>query len=88
MMSALPPKADMGSAPAHVCFVPIADMRELICTTERPPRNLISYFYQAAGAAAAFFRFLRQPSRPNAPRPVAKSGSAAGSGVASGLPTL
>ena len=31
---------------------------------------------------AACFRFLRQPSRPNAPRPVAKSGSVAGSGVA------
>ena len=30
---------------------------------------------------AACFRFLRQPSRPNAPKPVAKSGSAAGSGV-------
>ena len=26
-MSALPPKADMCSAPAHVRFVPIADMR-------------------------------------------------------------
>ena len=34
--------------------------------------------------AAAFFRFLRQPSRPNAPRPEAKSGRAAGSGVAPG----
>ena len=31
---------------------------------------------------AACLRFLRQPSRPNAPRPVANSGSAAGSGVA------
>jgi hypothetical protein len=27
-------------------------------------------------------RFLRQPSRPSAPRPVANSGRAAGSGVA------
>ena len=33
-----------------------------------------------AAIAAVFFRFLRQPSRPNAPRPVAKSGRAAGSG--------
>ena len=32
-------------------------------------------------AIAAPFRFLRQPSRPNAPRPVAKRGRAAGSGV-------
>ena len=29
-MSALPPKADMCGALAHVCFVPIADMREMI----------------------------------------------------------
>ena len=29
-----------------------------------------------------FFRFLRQPNSPIAPRPVAKSGRAAGSGVA------
>jgi hypothetical protein len=40
---------------------------------ERPPRGgpseIQSGFYQAALA----FRFLRQPSRPNAPRPVAKS---------------
>ena len=33
-------------------------------------------------AASAAFRFLRQPNRPNAPRPEAKSGSAAGTGVA------
>ena len=45
----------------------------------RSLRNSIRCLDQAAGAAA--FRFLRQPSRPNAPRPVAKSGRAAGSGV-------
>jgi hypothetical protein len=28
-MSALPPKADMCGALAHVCFVPIADIEEL-----------------------------------------------------------
>jgi hypothetical protein len=28
-MSALPPKADMCGALAHVCFVPIADIREM-----------------------------------------------------------
>jgi hypothetical protein len=39
-------------------------------------------FDQAAASAEAFFRFLRQPNRPNAPRPLAKSGRAAGSGVA------
>ena len=37
------------------------------------------YFDQAAIACAFFF--LRQPSRPNAPRPVVNSGKAAGSGV-------
>jgi len=31
-------------------------------------------FDQAAATAAEFVRFLRQPSRPNAPKPVAKSG--------------
>ena len=34
-MSALPPKADMCSAPAHVRFVPIADIRELICANRK-----------------------------------------------------
>ena len=34
-----------------------------------------------ASAITAFFRFLRQPSRPNAPRPLANSGSAVGRGV-------
>jgi hypothetical protein len=38
-------------------------------------------FNQAAASAAAFFRFLRQLNRPIAPRPEAKSGSAAGNGV-------
>src|ERR1035437_1129288 len=39
----------------------------------------MSGFDQAATAVA--FRILRQPSRPSAPRPVAKSGSVAGKGV-------
>jgi hypothetical protein len=43
-------------------------------------RNLIRFFNQAA-IAAAFFRFLRQPSAANAPSPPANSGNAAGSGV-------
>jgi len=50
--------------------------------SRRPLRNPIRCFDQAAARAAEFFRFLRQPSRPNAPRPVAKRGRAAGSGVA------
>jgi hypothetical protein len=48
--------------------------------SRRSLRNPIRCFDQAASAAA--FRFLRQPSRLNAPRPVAKSGRAAGRGVA------
>jgi hypothetical protein len=35
----------------------------------------------AQAAMPPAFRFLRQPSRPSAPRPVAKSGRAAGNGV-------
>src|SRR5689334_3979599 len=34
---------------------------------------------------AVLFRFLRQPSKPTAPRPVAKSGREAGSGVGTRL---
>src|ERR1700733_15923745 len=47
--------------------------------SRRSLRNPIRCFDQA-GSAAAFF-FLRQPSRPNAPRPLAKRGKAAGKGV-------
>jgi hypothetical protein len=55
---------------------------DLRAQKERPPRaavslrNPISLFCQADA-----FRFLRQPNKPNAPRPLAKSGRAAGSGV-------
>ena len=38
----------------------------------------------AQAAIAAEFRFLRRASRPNTPRPPAKSGNAAGKGVATG----
>ena len=47
-----------------------------------PPDVRVSARRYAATCAAAF-RFLRQPSRPNAPRPVAKRGRAAGMGVTS-----
>jgi len=39
-MSALPPKADIGTQSRHVRFVPIADIREIA-----------RYFDQAAGEA-------------------------------------
>jgi hypothetical protein len=37
-MSALLPKADMGSAQAHVCFGPIADIVDLIGSPRRRER--------------------------------------------------
>jgi len=40
---------------------------------------------QAAAIAEDVFRFLRLPSRPNAPRPPANNGRVAGIGVAVGL---
>ena len=46
--------------------------------SQRPFQILLALFVQATACA---FRFLRQPSRPIAPRPVAKSGRAAGTGV-------
>ena len=46
-----------------------------------PLQNPIRCFDQAA---ACVFRFLRHPSRANAPRPVAKRGNAAGAGVSIG----
>jgi len=54
----------------------------------RTLRNPIGCVDQTAASAAAFFRFLRQPSRPNAPRPVANKGTDAGRGVAPGADTL
>jgi hypothetical protein len=51
-----------------------------------PPRGGLSKvrsgIFDQTAAAAAFFRFLRQPSRPRAPRPDTKRGSAPGMGVA------
>ena len=44
--------------------------------------------FDQAASAAVLFRFLRQPSRPNAPRPEAKSGRVAGSGVSAILPPV
>jgi hypothetical protein len=37
LMSALPPKADMCSALAHVCFGPKADIQDDVNEKERPP---------------------------------------------------
>ncbi|MGA9001719.1 MAG: hypothetical protein WB504_04545, partial [Pseudolabrys sp.] len=52
-------------------FVPEADIREMNCSKQKePPRGGLSEVlrcFDYAGAAASF-RFLRHPSRPNAPR--------------------
>ena len=50
----------------------------------RQPLPCSPCFLFAQAAIACAFRFLSQPRRPIAPRPVAKSGRAAGSGVAVG----
>src|SRR5262245_50321378 len=79
-MTALPPKADMCGALAHVCFGPKADS----CTAQKEDRLAavsLKFDQFSDYAAACAFLFLLQPSRPNALRPVAKSGRAAGSGV-------
>jgi hypothetical protein len=71
-----------------LCAISDQTHRNMIGTKERPPRggqSLIGHTPNGQAAAWAF-RFLRQPSRPNAPRPVAKSGRAAGNGVASAEP--
>ena len=39
LMSALPPKADMCSAQAHVCFGPIADIALLFTPPLRPAKR-------------------------------------------------
>jgi hypothetical protein len=54
---------------------------DLRAQKERPPRAAVSPKSDQLFFQAAAFRFLRQPNRPIAPRPVAKSGRAAGSGV-------
>jgi hypothetical protein len=77
-------KADMCGAQAHVSFGPKADMamqtEKTVLAAVSP--NFDVCFAHAANAAAFFF--LRHPINPSAPKPVANSGSAAGSGVAAG----
>jgi hypothetical protein len=61
VMSALPPKADIGAAQINVRFVPIADIG---CTkrktaTRRPLRNLKQRLESTGAAAAFLYRFSR-----------------------------
>ena len=74
--------SDLGAATQGMQRWPFASFAAT--QEERPPTaavspNQIMYFDYAVRAAA--IRFLRQPSRPNAPRPEAKSGRVAGRGV-------
>src|SRR5260221_14090924 len=55
-----------------------------------PRPSLLSLYRDTSestlGRGKPAFRFLRHPNEPNAPRPVAKSGSAAGRGVSAHVP--
>ena len=63
------------------------DATDAEATVRRSPRPTFVFvetktrLAQAAANAAAAFRFLRRASSPKAPRPPAKGGRAAGSGV-------
>jgi hypothetical protein len=46
VMSALPPKADMCSALAHVCFVPIADIH---VSSVRPLKHFLNVTVRTTG---------------------------------------
>ncbi|MGB8178459.1 MAG: hypothetical protein WCF29_26285, partial [Pseudolabrys sp.] len=50
IMSALPPKADMCGAPAHVCFLPEADS----CTATNPVQTRHRQMQAAEGLAVQF----------------------------------
>ena len=67
-------------------LIPINNLCSAPHQIRKPPRGAVSpksgRCFDQAGSAAAFFHFLRQASRPKAPRAVARSGSAAGRGVA------
>src|SRR5258707_15324283 len=82
-MSALPPKADIEGGVISVRSMQMEDIRETACASRRSLRNTMTCFLDQF-VRAAVFRLLRHPSRPNAPRPVAKRGTAAGSGVTTG----
>jgi hypothetical protein len=66
--------------------MPISGIREMTQQKEkdrlRGGLSEIQSEYLIDYATATAFRFLRRASSPNAPKPVAKSGKAAGSGVA------
>ena len=85
-LSASPPKADMCRATEDVCYGPIADScvaPKRKTASRRSLRNSVCCIHAASATA---FLFLRQPSRPRAPRPALNSGRAAGSGVVTGDP--
>ena len=69
-------------------LMPIADMSGI--RDNKKPRAFSPEGFPATYQIdqAACFRFLRHPISPNTPRPVAKSGSAAGSGVSFRKPRI
>jgi hypothetical protein len=69
----------MCSAKRHVRFTPKSRHRGSAKNPELSPEGFPATYRICQ---AALFRFLRRASRPSAPRPLAKRGSAAGSGVA------
>ena len=80
-MSALPPKADMCGATRDVRFVPIADIA--VKKKDRLAAASLLCRLSISRQADCFCR-LRYAISPSAPRPVAKSGRAAGMGVSAG----
>jgi|SRR5262245_54729379 len=84
-MSALSSKADVRGAKRNS-----GHMREGSAKRKTAARRSLEislrYFDQAAIAAPFFF--LRTESRPNAPRPVRKSGKAPGRGTGLGVPEI
>src|SRR5262245_52729617 len=71
VMSALPPKAHMCSAPAHVCFGPIADIRQVthLVGAQRKRRTLRKNYHRCCFVVVAVWlpkwtsnRRVNQPS--------------------------
>jgi hypothetical protein len=81
-LSVVSPRADKLSQRRERSVVPKGDNALAANHTKRKTANaaISPKSDQVFRSAAIALRFLRQPSRPNAPRPEAKRGRAAGSG--------
>ena len=56
-MSALPPKADIGTQPRNVCFVPKADIMR--CSNRRDPLKLAEQLPRAVKGSSHNYRSVR-----------------------------